>query len=211
MSQHDYVIANAPGATVRADINAVLQAIATLNAGATAPATTFPNMLWYDTANGILWKRTNADDAWEQVPFGKASSGDGDTGTDDSKYTTVARVLAMIKKHKTRVGTGTITDGELDINAALYDVVNVSANADFTLNMPTNGEAGDRITVRITQDGTGSRILTLGAGINISAELAEDGIVLSTAAGAVDKIGLYCVSGSLWEIDSFGTDYAEPA
>lgn len=209
--QHDYVVSNGNGAAVRADLNEVLQAIVTLNAGATAPAATFPNMLWYDTANGILWKRTNADDAWVQILIGLASQAEAEAGSDNAKAMTALRVVQAIRKHKTRVGTVAIAAGDLDIDAALYDVVNVTADDDFTLNLPTNGEAGDRITVRITQDATGSRILTLGAGINISAELAEDGIVLSTASASVDKIGLYCVSGSLWEIDSFGTDYAEPA
>src|SRR5574343_405822 len=63
-SQHDYVIDNNPGATVRADINSALQAIVTNNAGATAPSTTYPNMWWFDTATGILKRRNNANDAW---------------------------------------------------------------------------------------------------------------------------------------------------
>lgn len=210
MSNHDYVISNGTGAAVRSDINSVLQAIVGLNAGASAPSTTFPNMLWYDTANGILWKRTNADDAWEQILVGKATESDGNTGTDDAKGVTVARVLAMIKKHKTRVGSLSIVTGELDINAALYDVVNVTANANFELQIPTNGEDGDRIEIRITQDGTGSRVLTLAEGFLIASELAEDGIVLSTAAGAIDKIGM-SFNGSNWMIDAFSTDYAEEA
>ena len=149
----------------------------------------------------------------------KASQAEAEAGTDNTKYATPLRVKqaidaqvpAIVKANKVIVGTVAIATGAVAIDASLYDVVNVAASADFTLNMPTNGVAGDRVTVRITQDGTGSRILTLGAGINISSELAEDGIVLSTAAAAVDKIGLYCVSGSLWEIDAFTTDYAEPA
>lgn len=209
--QHDYVISNGNGAAVRADINSVLQAIATLNAGATAPAATFPNMLWYDTANGVLWKRTNADDDWIVVATGLASQAEAEAGSDNAKFMTALRVAQAIRKHKCRVGTGTITDGELDIDALFYDVVNVTANDDFTLNLPTNGEAGDGIIIRITQDGTGSRVLTLGSGFLISSELAEDGIVLSTASGVIDKIGIRCVSAGVWDIDSFSTDYAEPA
>lgn len=64
MSQHDFDIANGSGASVRADLNAALGAIATQNSGATAPATTFSNMLWYDTTTGILKIRNAANTAW---------------------------------------------------------------------------------------------------------------------------------------------------
>ena len=62
--QHDYVISNAPGASVRADLNAVLQAIVTNNSGPTEPATMFPNMLWYDTSTNTLKKRNEENTAW---------------------------------------------------------------------------------------------------------------------------------------------------
>ena len=41
MSQHDMNIANSDGATVRADINSALVAIAENHSGATEPSTTF--------------------------------------------------------------------------------------------------------------------------------------------------------------------------
>ena len=64
MSQHDYIIDNQSAPAARADINAVLQAIATTNSGATAPVNTFANQLWYDTAANQLKKRNEADSAW---------------------------------------------------------------------------------------------------------------------------------------------------
>ena len=45
MATHDYVIANSDGATVRADINNVLQAILTTNSGNSAPSTTAARIL----------------------------------------------------------------------------------------------------------------------------------------------------------------------
>jgi len=75
-AQHDYVIDNAPGATVRADINSSLQAIVTNNSGATEPSTTYPNMWWYDTSTSLLKRRNNADDAWITVGL-EAASTDG--------------------------------------------------------------------------------------------------------------------------------------
>ncbi len=64
MSQVDYVIANADGATIRADFNSTLDAIATNNSGATAPSTTFALMWWYDTALNKLMQRNEANTAW---------------------------------------------------------------------------------------------------------------------------------------------------
>lgn len=64
MAQHDYDVANGSGAAVRADLNALAQAIATLNSGAAAPTTTFANMFWYDTTNNILKVRNAANSAW---------------------------------------------------------------------------------------------------------------------------------------------------
>jgi len=64
MSQHDYVIENASGPSVRADLNAVFQAIVSLNSGATAPSTTFAYMFWADTAAGLLKQRDGANATW---------------------------------------------------------------------------------------------------------------------------------------------------
>jgi hypothetical protein len=67
MAQHDYDIANASGATVRADINSVLGAIASNNSGATAPTTTFAYQWYADTANDQLKIRNAANSAYITV------------------------------------------------------------------------------------------------------------------------------------------------
>ena len=66
-AQHDYVIANASGAVVRADINSVLQAIVSLNYGANQPSTRYPYQWWADTTDNILKIRNSANDAWINV------------------------------------------------------------------------------------------------------------------------------------------------
>ena len=67
MSQHDHNIANAAGATVRADLNSLAQAIAEKNSGGTAPSTTFPFQWWADTTTGLLKIRNAANSAWITV------------------------------------------------------------------------------------------------------------------------------------------------
>lgn len=64
MSQNDFVIANQAGAAFRADVNSALQALASLNAGATAPGTTYAYMLWYDTTLALLKIRNGGNSAW---------------------------------------------------------------------------------------------------------------------------------------------------
>jgi hypothetical protein len=67
MAQHDYAIANASGAAVRADLNNALSAIVTNNSGATAPATTYAYQWWADTTAGLLKLRNAANSAWVTV------------------------------------------------------------------------------------------------------------------------------------------------
>ena len=69
MAQHDYNIANATAAVVRADINSALSAIATNNSGSSAPSTTFASQWWYDTSANILKIRNEADSAWLNVAY----------------------------------------------------------------------------------------------------------------------------------------------
>lgn len=69
MSQSDLFVDNQTAPAFRNDLNNALQALATLSSGATAPSTTFANMLWYDTANNILKMRSEADDAWINVGY----------------------------------------------------------------------------------------------------------------------------------------------
>jgi hypothetical protein len=64
MSQHDFDIANQTAPSFRSDLNDALAALASLSSGATAPSTTYANMLWYDTANNLLKMRNESDSAW---------------------------------------------------------------------------------------------------------------------------------------------------
>jgi hypothetical protein len=67
MSQHDLNIANQGFPAFRADLNDALVALGSTNSGATAPATTYANQLWYDTANNILKIRNEDNDAWISI------------------------------------------------------------------------------------------------------------------------------------------------
>ena len=94
MAQHDYVIDNSTGANVRADINSVLQAIASNNSGSSAPSTTYALQSFANTTDSMLQLRNAANNAFVNLrkfdgtlplPDGSASSPslffDDDTNT----------------------------------------------------------------------------------------------------------------------------------
>lgn len=64
MAQASIVVANNPGATVRAAINDAFEAITTHFSGTSAPSPTYPFMRWADTTNGVLKVRNSANTAW---------------------------------------------------------------------------------------------------------------------------------------------------
>jgi hypothetical protein len=93
MSQHDYDIATADantGTTFRAEVNAALQALASQNAGATAPTTTYAYMMWPDTTTGLLKIRNAANSAW--ITIGTLAS--ANLGLWVPSFASAAEVLA---------------------------------------------------------------------------------------------------------------------
>ena len=66
MATHDYIISNASGAAVRADLNNALAAIASNNSSATEPTTTYAYQWWADTGSSptVMKLRNSANSAW---------------------------------------------------------------------------------------------------------------------------------------------------
>ena len=66
MSQHDYNLANASGATFRADLNSALAAIVSVNRDPTPPLVAFAGQVWEDTnTTPSTYKLRNAaNDTW---------------------------------------------------------------------------------------------------------------------------------------------------
>jgi hypothetical protein len=108
MAQHDYVIDNQASAAARADMNNLFQAIASQNSGATAPATTYANMIWYDTSTDLLKIRNEANSGWITVGtvdqtnnvfnpnFLPATQVEAEAGTNNTKGMTALRVAQAI-------------------------------------------------------------------------------------------------------------------
>ena len=108
MSQHDYTIGNQSAPNARADINNALAAIVSQNSGAAEPASTYANMIWYDSSANILKMRNEADSAWitlatldqaagtAAAPTTIASQAEAEGGTENTKTMTPLRVAESI-------------------------------------------------------------------------------------------------------------------
>ena len=116
MAQHDMNIANADGATFRADANNALAALVSNSSGATEPTTTFAYQWWADMTAGLLKIRNAANSAWITVgtlasaQLGHLTSADiGSTiQAYDARLTTLA---GMSASQATYAATNMPTDG----------------------------------------------------------------------------------------------------
>lgn len=126
MAQHDYIIDNQTSANLRADLNNALAAIVSQNSGATAPATTYANQFWYDTANDLLKQRNESNTVW--ITLGTvdqtnnkfepnqtfATQAEAQAGTNNTKAMTALRTadaIAALAGTMTLLGTLTTTSG----------------------------------------------------------------------------------------------------
>jgi hypothetical protein len=145
MATHDYVISNASGAAVRADLNNALAAIVSNNSNATEPSTTYSYMLWADTGSSppVMKLRNAANDGWvtlfqldgewSVIPFenGSASAPSiyfKDSGTDTGFYS----------PGTDQVGISTAGTARLTVDASgTVEITSNAATAPFIANIDT--------------------------------------------------------------------------
>jgi len=169
MAQHDYVIANASGATVRADINNMALAISSNNSGSSAPSTSYAYLWWLDTSANVLKLRNSANSAWITMPFsiGANNTVDINGGTIDGTnigassagtgaFTTLAATSFV--STGTVTATGTSVFASLDISGGIdvdgttnLDVVDIDGTVNMSGSLTMSGSALIRTT-----DGTAS-------------------------------------------------------
>lgn len=146
MSQNDFVIANANGATVRSDMNSAFQALASLSGGASAPGTTYPNQLWFDTTNDLLKIRDEANTAWVTVaglvgttwtPYWQGTA-QGNMST--LTYGAVAQALVMSAKQIETAKATVATATTPNLSTAAANAIEFTGTA--TVTGFTTGQAG---------------------------------------------------------------------
>jgi hypothetical protein len=189
LSQHDLTIANQGFPAFRSDLNDALQALGSQSSGATAPSTTFANMIWYDTANNIVKMRNEDNDAWISL-FTLDQTTDVVTAIGSLTLSTVARLATAQTFTAAQRGAITaLTDGAtITADFAVANNFSVTLGGNRTLANPTNLVAGQSGVIKITQDGTGSRTLAFGSYWDFAAGTAP---TLTTTANAVDILAYY--------------------
>jgi hypothetical protein len=150
MPTHDYVIDNQTAPNFRADLNSALQAIVSTNSSTSAPATTYANMMWYDTTNNLLRMRNEADDAWitlgtlDQVSntFSAAAATNAANLTGTSTSNIQSSALATGTANSTTFLRGDRTWQTLDVTPTTAQVLSATAGASV-------GAVGTYATLRI--------------------------------------------------------------
>lgn len=222
MAQHDYVIDNQASAAARADLNSLFQAIASQNSGATAPTTTYANMIWYDTANDLLKMRNEANSAWITLGtvdqtnnvfnpnFLPATQAEAAAGTNNVKGMTPLRVAQAISalvpagttvNYQTFTATGTWTKP-----------AGISANAIVHFHIIGGGGSGSCYfrgssgATRSAYSGSGGggylgSVLASSLGATVSVTVGAGGALVSTGGGGSSII----VNGNAGGASSFGS------
>lgn len=126
MSQHDFDITTADantGATMRAAINAGLQALATNSAATGEPGTKYPFMWWADTTTDTLKQRNAANTAWVSVL--KLSTGVAVAASDSvllggKKWVTKAQSSTVVAANTATNLGFLLPAGHTDIRVSIY-------------------------------------------------------------------------------------------
>ena len=107
----DYVIANASGATVRADINTTLLAVVSNNSGSSEPGTMYAFMLWVDTTTNLIKLRNAANSAWITLGVSITASNTVDVNGGSIDGTPIGASSASTGAFTTLAATGVSTFG----------------------------------------------------------------------------------------------------
>lgn len=158
-------------------------------------------MIAYSRANGRALAVATLADATE------SAAGIVEMATEAEIYAATAGAKALMAQDlSTASAPVALTDAAtiaLDWVAGINRAVTLSANR--AMGNPTNGIPGTWRRVEFTQDGTGGRTITWG---NQYVHPGGVDAVLSTAAGAIDTVYIYCRTSSIFEVHVGGKAWA---
>lgn len=172
------------------------------------------------TTSGV--QLTGGTNNW-QVSTDLTGTGVNNLAVLDNNYGSTPRLLIDTSGH---VGVGTPTPAaRLDVAGALRtapivlnDATTITTDASLsnhfrvtlggnrTLANPTNPVDAQRVTWEITQDGTGSRTLTLGSAFVFGTDITS--VTLSTGPGKTDYLGaIYNATASTWRVSALARGF----
>ncbi len=161
MATHDYVIANASGAAVRADLNNALAAIVSNNSNATEPATMYAYQWWADTNAGILKFRNAANDAWIDIV-----QLDGEYTTIGLENGSAAAPSLFFKDSGT--DTGLLSPGANSVAISTGGTQRVTADSSgrLLINATSSRTVGGAIAAKLQIEGTDSAANTTACSVS---------------------------------------------
>ena len=169
MATHDYDLANQSGASFRADLNNVLQAILTNNSSASAPSVTAAYMFWADTNTGTLKIRNSANDAWIEL-----LQLDGTLTLEDGSASAVALGF------RDELNTGIFSSGANNFDISIAGTARLNV-----------GVGGINITGTVTDDGAthDGDVTFTGASANVVFDKSDNALEFADNAKATFGTG----------------------
>lgn len=115
-----------------------------------------------------------------------------DTGTGQIDFTVDGTAVMQVKStgltaYRETVYAGGNTSTAVTPNYQNGNIQTFTANSNFALNLPTNMSAGQNLVLIITQDGTGSKVMTPNASYKFQYAVKT----LSTAANSIDILTIF--------------------
>ena len=143
-----------------------------------------------DTATDTLTINSNAET--NSITQGNSNVTVTDTGTGQIDFTVDGTAVMQLKStgltaYRETVYAGGNTSTAITPNYANGNIQTFTANSNFTLNLPTNMAAGQNLVLIITQDATGSRVMTSNSGYKFVNGIKK----LTTTANAIDVLSVF--------------------
>jgi hypothetical protein len=221
MATHDYIISNASGAAVRADLNNALAAIATNNSSATEPTTTYAYQWWADTGSSpTVMKLRNAansawitlfqlDGEWSLIPFENGTAAAPsiyfkDSGTDTGIYSPGTDQVGISAGGTSRFEVSTTaTTSTLPVVHPLGAVGTPSITFTGDLNTGIYSPTAD--TIAFVEGGVEAARIDSSGRLLVGATTARSNFFNTTFATSIQLEGTTSVSSSLSLISNRST------
>jgi len=148
MAQHDYIISNQTFPNTRADLNNVLQAIATCNKGSSAPTTQYAGQMWIDDSAGTTWTLYLYD-----------GSDNIQVATIDTTANTINFIDSVVTGFDIVTDTTPQLGGNLDLNSnnsTGTGNINITGTLTATGNLTSLGIDDNATSTAVTVDSSGN-------------------------------------------------------
>ena len=158
-NSHDYIISNATGSTVRADLNTLFLEVEASNAGDSAPSNVAAGKLWHDTTTDTLKYYTGTD--WVSVARQVKGSANNTHITGNINPTASATVsgVSTVFTTQAKVGDKLVVSGETRTITAIASDTSLTVDVALT---DTADDASPEIhpaAFVVTDDGGGIDLL----------------------------------------------------